>query len=101
MIYVHFLNGDLNGRRICLLFRCSEPGVDFIKVGRKAQIIEIYATKSFPKVRRKAQTGCKTVYEIDPGHLLNGHFGVSYAFEWFFIPMFVIWIPTVLLLKVQ
>ena len=62
-------------------------GVDFIKVGRKAQIIEIALlklgarrkarstpVKSFSKVQRKAQIGRKTVYEIDPGlGYFSGH----------------------------
>ena len=56
------------------------PGVDFIKVGRKAQIIEIdllklgarrkarsTPVKSFSKVGRRAKIGCKKFMKSTPG----------------------------------
>ena len=61
-------------------FMKSTPGVDFIKVGRKAQIIEIALSKlgarrkarrtplkSFSKVGRRARIGRKKFMKSTPG----------------------------------
>ena len=87
----------------CLLFHPFFPGLDFIKVGRTAQIIEIALLKlgawrkahSKPlKASQKLGIGSKTVYEIDPwascskyvfllmgranGQLLTAHLQISW-----------------------
>ena len=65
-------------RKICA------PGVDFIKVGRKAQIIEIALSKlrarrkarrtpikSFSKVGRRAQIGRKKFMKLTPSGIIT------------------------------